>query len=232
VLTISSLTVGYGKATALHAVDVRVDAGECVSVIGPNGAGKSTLLRAIAGLTPARSGTITFLGDEIQRAKTDQIVGRRLILCPEGRKLVGTMSVEDNLRLGAYLQRADVEAELARVYELFPVLAERRRQQAGTLSGGQQQMVAIGRALMAKPKLLMLDELSLGLSPLLTQTIGEKLQALHRHGLTILLVEQNAELALTLSERCYVLEAGVMTRADSTAALRKDEDIRRAYLGL
>jgi len=209
-----------------------VDDGEFVSVIGPNGAGKTSLLRAISRLVPITSGRITFLGEPIDTLEPGEVVRRGIVQVPEGRKLVGTASVLDNLKLGAYLQWDKVRDRLPVVYEMFPILAERKKQQARTLSGGQQQMVAIGRALMGAPKLLLLDEVTFGLAPKLVELIGSKLQDLRRMRIEILLAEQNAELALNLSDRCYVMEHTGISKEGLASQLRDDPDVRAAYLGL
>lgn len=231
-LGIDKLIVRYGAAHALRGVSLYVKDGEFVSIIGPNGAGKTALLRAISRLIPITSGTIVFSGDRIDLMEPGQVVNRGIIQVPEGRKLVGTASVLDNLKLGAYLQWDKIKDRLPLVYEMFPILAERKRQQARTLSGGQQQMVAIGRALMGNPKLLLLDEVTFGLAPNLVELMGSKLKELHQLQISILLAEQNAELALTLSERCYVLEQGIISREGLSSELRDDPQVRAAYLGL
>jgi len=232
VLGVDNLIVQYGAAHALKGVSLNVKQGEFVSIIGPNGAGKTTLLRAISRLIPINSGTIVSSGDRIDLMEPKQVVRRGIIQVPEGRKLVGTASVLDNLKLGAYLQWNKIKDRLPLVYEMFPILSERKTQQARTLSGGQQQMVAIGRALMGDPKLLLLDEVTFGLSPKLVELIGSKLKNLHQRQISILLAEQNAELALNLSERCYVLEEGIISREGLASELRDNPQVRAAYLGL
>jgi branched-chain amino acid transport system ATP-binding protein len=232
VLGIDKIVVQYGAAYALKGVSLKVDDGEFVSVIGPNGAGKTSLLRAISRLVPITSGRITFLGEPIDTLEPGEVVRRGIVQVPEGRKLVGTASVLDNLKLGAYLQWDKVRDRLPVVYEMFPILAERKKQQARTLSGGQQQMVAIGRALMGAPKLLLLDEVTFGLAPKLVELIGSKLQDLRRMRIEILLAEQNAELALNLSDRCYVMEHTGISKEGLASQLRDDPDVRAAYLGL
>jgi branched-chain amino acid transport system ATP-binding protein len=224
---------GYGDVTAVRAVSLEVRAGEIVALIGSNGAGKTTTLRAISGLLPLRGGRVELDGRPLSGLGSAAIVAAGVAHVPEGRQLFPTMTVLENLELGARTaegraRRADT---LARVYELFPRLAERRRQLAGTLSGGEQQMVAIGRALMARPRLLMLDEPSLGLAPVVVSSIFANLTAINRDGLTILLVEQNVLRALRLSHRAYVLENGTITLAGSSATLLADARIKRAYLG-
>jgi branched-chain amino acid transport system ATP-binding protein len=232
VLEINHLIVQYGAAYALKDVSLSVQNGEFVSIIGPNGAGKTTLLRSISRLVPIASGTISFEGERIDLMEAGKVVSRGIIQVPEGRKLVGTASVLDNLRLGAYLGWDQVKKRLSSVYEMFPILEERKNQQARTLSGGQQQMLAIGRALMGNPKLLLLDEVTFGLAPILVNQMRVKLQELRQLQISILLAEQNAELALTLSDRCYVMEQGSIRREGPAAELRDDPQVRAAYLGL
>jgi branched-chain amino acid transport system ATP-binding protein len=209
-----------------------VDEGELVSLIGGNGAGKSTTLRTISGLKRPTAGTVSFRGEPIHRLPAHEIVRLGICQVPEGRQIFPRMTIAENLEMGAYARRAgDRTDDLARVFELFPVLQERRTQAGGTLSGGEQQMLAIGRALMSHPSLLMLDEPSLGLSPLLTQRIFDLLREIHAQGTTILLVEQNANQALQLSDRGYVLESGVITLQDRSDRLLVDDAVRKAYLG-
>jgi len=224
---------GYGDVTAVRAVSLQVRAGEIVALIGSNGAGKTTTLRAISGLLPLRQGTVDLDGRRISGLGSAAIVAAGIAHVPEGRQLFPTMTVLENLELGARTAegRARRGETLARVFELFPRLSERQRQLAGTLSGGEQQMVAIGRALMARPRLLMLDEPSLGLAPVVVGSIFANLTAINRDGLTILLVEQNVLRALRLSHRAYVLENGTITLAGPSPTLLADERIRRAYLG-
>jgi branched-chain amino acid transport system ATP-binding protein len=201
-------------------------------MIGSNGAGKSTTLRSISGLTPASSGRVVFAGEEITRFPAHEIVGRGVALAPEGRHCFPRMTVRENLELGAFRRRdGGVSQDLERVYELFPRLQERQRQKAGTMSGGEQQMLAIGRALMARPKLLMLDEPSMGIAPILVQRIYETIREINRQGVTILLVEQNANYALEVSKRGYVLETGEVVMTNLSAELRDDPGVQRAYLG-
>ena len=227
------MEAGYGDVTAVRAVSLQVRAGEIVALIGSNGAGKTTTLRAISGLLPLRQGTVDFDGRRISGLGSAAIVAAGIAHVPEGRQLFPTMTVLENLELGARTAegRARRGETLARVFELFPRLSERQRQLAGTLSGGEQQMVAIGRALMARPRLLMLDEPSLGLAPVVVGSIFANLTAINRDGLTILLVEQNVLRALRLSHRAYVLENGTITLAGPSPTLLADERIRRAYLG-
>jgi branched-chain amino acid transport system ATP-binding protein len=223
----------YGTIEALRGVSLTVEEGKVVTLIGSNGAGKSTTLRAISGLTPASSGTIRFAGEEITRAPTEAIVARGVAMAPEGRHVFPRMTVRENLDLGAHRRRGDGIAEdLERVYSLFPRLKERERQKAGMMSGGEQQMLAIGRALMARPKLLMLDEPSMGLAPILVERIYETIAEINRDGVTILLVEQNAKYALDIAARGYVLETGRVALEDDSAKLRDDPEVQRAYLGV
>jgi branched-chain amino acid transport system ATP-binding protein len=233
VLEIEDLEAAYGDALALSGVTLSVGPGEIVALLGPNGAGKSTLLKSIAGLLRPRAGTIRWEGEDLSRVGAHQIVERGLAMVPEGRRLFGSMSVEENLELGAFAARArDAgRANLERVYALFPDLRERRRQTVRALSGGQQQMVAVGRALMASPRLLMLDEPSLGIAPRLVRSILEALVEINRTGVAVFLVEQNVQAALTLAHRAYVLEGGRIVGEGTGAALLQDPHVRRAYLG-
>lgn len=231
-LEISNLVVKYGAAHVLKGVSLRVENGEFVSIIGPNGAGKTTLLRTISRFVPIISGAITFEEKTLNLLEPWQVVTRGIIHVPEGRKLVGTASVLDNLRLGSYLHWGQFKSRLPLVYEMFPILEQRKNQQARTLSGGEQQMVAIGVALMANPKLLMLDEVTFGLAPILVNLMRSKLKELHDLQISILLAEQNAELALTLSKKCYVMEYGNICKEGPAAELREDAQVRTAYLGL
>ena len=222
----------YGAIEALHGVSLTVEEGEVVTMIGSNGAGKSTTLRAISGLTPPSSGSILFRGREIGGIPAQRIVGLGISQAPEGRHCFARMSVRENLELGAFLRRdADLSADLDRVYDLFPRLAERSGQPAGTMSGGEQQMLAIGRAMMARPALLLLDEPSMGIAPVLVDRIYETIAEINGRGMTILLVEQNANYALTAASRGYVVETGAVVLADSSAALRESPEVQRAYLG-
>ena len=203
-----------------------------VTLIGSNGAGKTTTLRSISGLTPASRGTIVFAGEEITRVPAHEIVGRGIALAPEGRHCFPRMTVRENLDLGAHRRRGpEIADDMAQVYELFPVLKERARQKAGTMSGGEQQMLAIGRALMARPRLLMLDEPSLGIAPVLVQRIYQTIGEINRSGVAILLVEQNANYALDAAARGYVFETGRIVLADDSAKLRDDPEVQKAYLG-
>jgi branched-chain amino acid transport system ATP-binding protein len=233
-LELRNLTASYGAITALHGISLSVPPGRIVTLIGANGAGKTTTLKAVSGLLRARSGEILYGGKNIAGLPTHQIVKLGLSHVPEGRMIFANLTVMENLQMGAYLQkdRQAIQRELDYVFATFPRLQERRQQIAGTLSGGEQQMLAIGRALMSKPKFLMLDEPSLGLAPLLVKTIFEKIIEINRQqGITILLVEQNANLALEVSHFGYVLETGKITLQGDSAALRQDPQVQRAYLG-
>ena len=233
-LEIHDLHVNYGAISALHGISLEVPRGKIVTLIGGNGAGKSTTLRAISGLVKPRSGVINFDGHDITALPPHAIVARGIAQSPEGRMVFANLTVLENLRMGAYLRkdRKGIAKDLEYVFGIFPRLREREWQVAGTLSGGEQQMLAIGRALMSKPKCLMLDEPSLGIAPLLVKTIFEKIVEINRElGLTILLVEQNANLALEVSQYGYVLETGRIILADTSAALRANEEVRAAYLG-
>jgi branched-chain amino acid transport system ATP-binding protein len=233
-LTVDRLDVSYGSLQVLWEVSLEVGKGEFVALIGSNGAGKTTLLRAISGLLRPSAGTITFRGEPIHALPTHEICRRGLIQVPEGRELFPLMSVSDNLAVGAYLPeaRGRKEESLARVYRLFPRLQERHRQDAGTLSGGEQQMVAIGRGLMSRPALLMLDEPTLGLAPLLVQENLQALRQLNEEGLAILLVSQEVRQTLAIADRAYVMENGHLTGGGPADAVLDDETIRAAYLGL
>jgi branched-chain amino acid transport system ATP-binding protein len=232
-LEVAGLDVYYGAVHALKQVNVRADAGEIVALIGANGAGKSTLLRTISGVVPTRSGRVVFEGKDITRVPAHDIVGLGVSHVPEGRMVFANLSVEDNLELGAYRRRdrAAILEDRAEVYRMFPRLLERRRQTAGTLSGGEQQMLAIGRALMSRPRLLLLDEPSLGLAPLLVREIFKTIQEINRHGVTVLLVEQNAHMALSIAGRGYVLETGHVRIEDRASSLLQNDEVKRAYLG-
>ena len=231
-LEVTGIRTRYGAIEALKGVSLTVDAGEVVTLIGANGAGKSTTLRSISGLTPAATGTITFEGEDITYVPADEIVTRGIALSPEGRRCFPRMTVRENLDLGAYRRRGPgITQDLDRVFTLFPRLKERAGQKAGTMSGGEQQMLAIGRAMMASPRLLLLDEPSLGIAPILVQRIYETITEIHRLGVAILLVEQNANRALEAAGRGYVLETGRIVLADTTAALRRDPRVQEAYLG-
>ena len=231
-LSVQGLVAGYGGITAIKGIDLEVNDSEIVTLIGSNGAGKSTTLRAISGLIRPRSGTISFKSTNIDSLPAHKIVAMGISHVPEGRGIFARLTVLENLVMGAY-QRKDKEvaSDLIRTYDLFPRLKERRNQTGGTLSGGEQQMLAIGRALMARPKLLLLDEPSMGLSPLLVETIFSTIRSIREQGATILLVEQNALMALEVADRAYVLESGVVTLKGTGPELANDDSVRRAYLG-
>jgi branched-chain amino acid transport system ATP-binding protein len=232
-LEVSGVHTFYGNIEALKGVSLTVEEGEVVTLIGSNGAGKSTTLRSISGLTPPREGSIKFEDTEIGEVPPQEIVERGISLSPEGRHVFPRMSVRENLDLGAYLRkdRDGIENDRERVYSLFPRLKERERQKGGTMSGGEQQMLAIGRALMANPRLLLLDEPSMGIAPILVERIYETIAEINRQGTTILLVEQNANYALEVSKRGYVLETGSVALEDTSSALRTNPDVQKAYLG-
>ena len=232
-LTLENVHTFYGNIEALKGISLEVNEGEIVTLIGSNGAGKSTTLRSISGLTPPREGSINFEGEEVGETPPQEIVQRGISQAPEGRRIFQRMSVRENLELGAYLRRDSegIEKDLDRVFKLFPRLKERERQKAGTMSGGEQQMLAIGRALMADPRLLLLDEPSMGLAPILVERIYETIAEINNQGTTILLVEQNANFALEVSKRGYVLETGQIAVADEAAALRENPEVQKAYLG-
>jgi branched-chain amino acid transport system ATP-binding protein len=233
VLKLEGVVTAYDDVVCLRGVSLEVCAGEIVTLIGANGAGKSTTLKAISGLLRPREGSIEFDGRSIAGRMPDAIVALGLVQVPEGRRVFPELSVEDNLRVGAYLvdRRSKVRTSLAEVYRRFPRLEERRRQLAGTLSGGEQQMLAFGRAMMARPKLLMLDEPSLGLAPLMVAEVMRSIRVFRDSGVTVFLVEQNANLALRLADRAYVMETGRITMAGSGAQLLADERVRASYLG-
>jgi branched-chain amino acid transport system ATP-binding protein len=231
-LEVSDIHAHYGAIEALKGISLTVEEGEVVTLIGSNGAGKSTTLRSISGLTPASGGSVTFAGEEITRVPAHEIVSRGIALSPEGRHVFPRMTVRENLDLGAHHRRgSEIAADLERVFELFPRLQERERQKAGTMSGGEQQMLAIGRALMARPQLLMLDEPSMGIAPILVQRIYETIREINSSGVAILLVEQNANYALDISTRGYVLETGRIALTNSSASLRDNPEVQKAYLG-
>jgi branched-chain amino acid transport system ATP-binding protein len=232
VLAVHGLHVSYGTIPALHGVDLDVSKGEIVTLIGANGAGKTTTLRTISGLLKPREGTVTFEGHDITGVKPHVITARGISHVPEGRGIFANLTVHDNLELGGYLRKDKIQqSEYERVYTLFPVLKERIKQNAGTLSGGEQQMLAISRALMARPALLLLDEPSLGLAPQMVQTIFRVIREINAEGTTILLVEQNAHMALVTAHRGYVMETGRITATDDTKALLASDRIKKAYLG-
>jgi branched-chain amino acid transport system ATP-binding protein len=235
-LRIRNLDSGYGQLTVLRRVSLHVNPGEVVAIVGANGAGKSTLLKTITGLVRARAGEILLEGTDIIRVRTEAIVAMGCSLVPEGRQVFGEMSVRENLVLGAHVQyrrghRAEVAQDLERIFTLFPVLEKRHRQLAGTLSGGEQQMLAMGRAMMARPRLLMLDEPSMGLAPLVVKDIFDTVSRIAREGSTVLLVEQNARGALKISQRGYVLETGRIVLQGTSEELLANRDVQRAYLG-
>lgn len=230
-LEVNNINVYYGQIHALHDLSFHVAEGEIVTLIGANGAGKSTILKTVSGLLRSKGGSIAFDGADITKTEPHSIVKRGLAHVPEGRRVFLQMTVLENLEMGAFTQKGVPEAELARVFERFPRLAERRRQTAGTLSGGEQQMLAMGRALMSRPRLVMLDEPSMGLAPLLVEQIFEIIRELRDGGATILLVEQNARMALSIADRGYVLESGRIALTDTARALLESEAVKKAYLG-
>jgi branched-chain amino acid transport system ATP-binding protein len=230
-LRLERLSSGYGSSPVLHEVSLEVKRGEIVALIGANGAGKSTLLNTVMGLVPTRGGSVLFEGQEIAGLGTQAIVRRGLAQVPERRQLFGTMSVEENLRMGAYASPGGVAARLDEQFTMFPILGERRRQPAQTLSGGEQQMLAIARASMSRPRLLLLDEPSLGLAPLLVERVMAEIRRLRAAGGTVLIVEQNARAALVASDRGYVIENGRVTRSGDAASLLADPAVQDAYLG-
>lgn len=232
-LEISALESRYGRIQALHGVSIRVGQGELVALVGANGAGKTTLLRTISGVQPASGGKVMFEGADITRLPAPERVRRGIVQVPEGRQVFGPLAVEDNLLLGGYTRNDRERREgLERAYAMFPILKEKRLQPAGTLSGGQQQMLAIGRAMMARPRLLLLDEPSMGLAPLLVGEIMDTIVALKGSGTTVLLVEQNASAALAIADRGYVLETGAVVLEDTGQALLANDKVKAAYLGV
>jgi branched-chain amino acid transport system ATP-binding protein len=232
VLEIANLRSRYGRIEVLKGISLDVQAGEVVALIGSNGAGKTTLLRALSGVQPISGGEITFLGERVDGLPPHRRVARGMLQSPEGRQIFGPLSVEDNLRLGAYLRKdKEINNDRDRIFGMFPILKEKRNQLAGGLSGGQQQMLAIGRALMGKPKLLLLDEPSLGLSPLLVDQVLSAITALRDTGITVLLVEQNAVAALEIASRGYVIETGHIVHSGPAAELLSDPKVKAAYLG-
>ena len=230
-LKIQDLKVNYGGIEAVKGISLTVEQGQIVTLIGANGAGKSTTLRTISGLVKARSGSITFAGEDITGLDPTSIVKKGITMAPEGRRIFPDMTVKENLRMGAYLRRDDLTADYELVYDLFPRLKEREWQMGGTLSGGEQQMLAVGRALMAKPKLMMMDEPSLGLAPIVVKGIFDIIRRINEQGVTILLIEQNANMALQAAHSAYVLETGRITMSGTGAELLANEKIKEAYLG-
>lgn len=230
-LEIKDLRVSYGGIEALKGISFHVEEGQIVTLIGANGAGKSTTLRAISGLAPVKSGTILYDGQAINGLNPQKIVSMGVGMVPEGRRVFPNLTVLENLKIGAYLRRDDLKHDIEYVYSLFPRLRERSWQMAGTLSGGEQQMLATGRALMTDPAIVLMDEPSMGLSPLLVKEIFAIIQQLHESGITILLVEQNAKMALAVSDRAYVLETGKISMSGKASELAEDDRVRRAYLG-
>jgi branched-chain amino acid transport system ATP-binding protein len=230
-LEVKEIHTFYGNIEALKGISLDVEDGEIVTLIGSNGAGKSTTLRSISGLTPPRSGSIKFGGKELGETAPQEIVQLGISQSPEGRRCFARMTVRENLELGAYLRKDDIASDLDRVFDLFPRLKEREKQKAGTMSGGEQQMLAIGRALMAQPRLLLLDEPGMGLAPILVERIYETIREINAQGTTVLLVEQNANAALDVSNRGYVLETGTVALADKSSALKENPEVQKAYLG-
>jgi branched-chain amino acid transport system ATP-binding protein len=233
VLSVENLECRYGKVSAVRGLSLEVSQGELVSLIGANGAGKTTTLKAISGVLRAAGGRVTFEGEDITNASARRVLDLGIAHCPEGRHVFPYMSVRENLEMGCYLRRdrAGIEADMQRLFERFPILAERRTQAAGTLSGGEQQMLAISRALMSRPKLVLFDEPSLGLAPNIVERTFDIITAIRAEGVTVMMVEQNALAALELSDRAYVMEQGRVTRTGTGAALLNDAEVKRAYLG-
>ena len=231
ILEIRNLVVSYGGIEAVKGIDLDVEQGKIVTLIGSNGAGKSTTLKTIAGLVKPKSGSILFNGEPLLGKSTDQIVSRGVTLVPEGRRVFPNLTVAENLRIGAYLRKQNIQDDLNRVYELFPRLKEREWQLAGTLSGGEQQMLAVGRALMAKPQLIMMDEPSLGLAPIVVRGIFDIIREINAQGITVLLIEQNANMALKIADRAYVMQTGQITMSGSGRELAENEEVKAAYLG-
>lgn len=231
ILEVKDLNVSYGGIKAVKDISFSVEAGEIVTLIGANGAGKSSTLRSIVGLVKPESGGITFNGKEIMALPTDQVVKEGITLVPEGRRVFADLTVLENLKIGAYMRKDPLEEDIEWVYDLFPRLKERSWQLAGTLSGGEQQMLAIGRALMSRPKLIMMDEPSLGLAPIIVQGVFDIIREINKQGVTILLVEQNANMALKAAHRAYVMETGRITLSGTGKELAENEEVRAAYLG-
>ena len=231
ILKVSDINVYYGAIHAIKSVSFEVGEGEIVTLIGANGAGKTTTLQTVSGLLRSKTGGIEFMGQDISRVPAHKLVERGLAQVPEGRRIFLQMTVQENLDMGAYTSKGDVQADMERVYQQFPRLRERRKQIAGTLSGGEQQMLAMGRALMSRPKLLMLDEPSMGLSPILVEFVFDMIREMHAGGVTILLVEQNAQAALAVADRAYVMETGKITLSGTGKELAESEEVKTAYLG-
>ena len=230
-LKIEGLKVNYGGIEAVKGIDMVVPEGKIITLIGANGAGKSTTLKSIAGLVKPKEGKITFMGEDITGKNPTDIVAKHITLVPEGRRIFPDLTVKENLKIGAYLRKDNLDSDFEYVYSLFPRLKEREWQAGGTLSGGEQQMLAVGRALMSRPKVIMMDEPSLGLAPLVVQSIFEIIKAINKEGITVLLIEQNANMALQTADFAYVLETGVITKTGTGAELLADESIKEAYLG-
>ncbi|MGX9136497.1 ABC transporter ATP-binding protein [Rummeliibacillus sp. JY-2-4R] len=232
-LKVNDINVFYGNIQALKGVSLEVNEGEIVTLIGANGAGKSTLLKTLSGLLKPKQGTIEYLGNSISGKPAQAIVKAGISQVPEGRRVFANMTVEENLELGAYLRndRAEIAKDKERIFKIFPILLERRKQLSGTLSGGEQQMLAMGRAIMAKPKLLLLDEPSMGLAPIMVKTIFNTIEAISKEGTTILLVEQNAHMALSVADRAYVIETGRVVLSGTAKELQESEEVKAAYLG-
>ena len=231
VMQVDNINVYYGSIHAVKDVSFHVEPGEVVTLIGANGAGKSTTLNTVAGLLHSRTGNVRFLGEELRHVPSHKLVGRGMALVPEGRRIFQHMTVQENLDMGGYCRSGDKSADIESVFERFPRLKERRKQVAGTLSGGEQQMLAVGRALMSRPKVLMMDEPSLGLAPLVVQGIFDIIRTINKEGVTVLLIEQNANMALKVADFAYVLETGTITKSGTGAELLADESIKEAYLG-
>ena len=231
ILEIKNLVVSYGGIEAVKGIDLEVEEGKIVTLVGSNGAGKSTTLKSIAGLVKTKSGDILFNGKSLLSRSTDQIVAEGVTLVPEGRRVFENLTVEENLKIGAYLRKDSIKEDLARVYDLFPRLRERAWQLAGTLSGGEQQMLAVGRALMAQPKLVMMDEPSLGLAPIIVKGIFDIIREINRQGITVLLIEQNANMALKIADHAYVMQTGTILMHGEGRELLENEEVKEAYLG-
>ena len=231
VLQVENINVYYGSIHAVKDVSFHVEQGEVVTLIGANGAGKSTTLNTVAGLLRSRTGSVRFMDEELRHVPSHKLVGRGMALVPEGRRIFQHMTVQENLDMGGYCRGGDLNADIESVYERFPRLKERRKQVAGTLSGGEQQMLAMGRAIMSSPRMIMLDEPSMGLSPILVEEIFSIIREVHSNGVTVLLVEQNAQMALSIADRAYVLETGKVVLQGSAKEMLDNEEVRRAYLG-